>query len=78
MIAPRYFRDDELGASWMWNGREVLVFDEFPSLFSTPDELLAEQGIYETDAAGNPLEPTPADVAAERGDRQQQQEADES
>ena len=83
MSAPRFFREVGSNSEWTWNGTVMGIRDmnrDFSgrSIFTSPADLLAEHGVYECDAAGNPTDPTAADIAAERGDRQQQQEADES
>ena len=48
------------------------------SIFTSPAEILREIDVIEVDEFGEPLEPSAEDIAAERGDREQQTEADES
>ena len=81
MSAPRFFKDTTDGYEWKWDGRHMWINqngDWYSSLFTSPDSILAEVDVIETDEFGNGLDLSTADIAAERGDREQQQEAGES
>jgi hypothetical protein len=74
---PRYFLETTSGMKWEWrNG--TMTTDGAKSIFRSPADIMECLDVVETDEDGNPLEPSAEDVAAEKGDREQQREADES
>ena len=77
--APRYFADDDI--SWQWISGEMTINTGHgyrKSTFTSPAELLAQHGVYETDEDGRILVDTDAE-AGERGDREyRSQKEDES
>ena len=76
----RYFTDGR--AMWRWDGLEMFVSYKGNaweiSTFTSPEELLAERDVVETDEHGDPIKPAAEDVAAHKGDEQQQIEKDMS
>ena len=74
----RYFRDTTTDDAWEWSGGKMTVNHGEDSIFASPGALLDCPGIIEVDESGEPLKPSAEAVAAEKGDREQQREADES
>jgi len=74
---PRFFLDTELGMTWVWRNGKMTINGQ-DSLFKSPSQLLACLEVIETDADGNPLELSAADIAAEKADKDNQAKADES
>ena len=79
----RYFKGigESSGATWRWDGDAMFQSQdggEETSIFTGPAELLECLDVIETDESGEPLQPTAEDIAAERGDHEQQIEADMS
>jgi hypothetical protein len=74
---PRFFRETSTGMEWEFRNGKMTTDGEY-SIFHSPADILECLDIIETDANGDPLEPSTDDIAAERGDREQQREDDES
>ena len=75
---PRYFRDVTTDDAWEWSNGKMFVNHGEDSIFASPGALLDCPGIIEVDESGEPLKPSAEAIAAEKGDREQQREADES
>lgn len=70
----RYFINAD-GDSWKWDGQRMSVNGlRADSVFKSPRELLACMDVQEV----GPPPATAEDIAAEKGDREQQREADDS
>lgn len=73
---PRFFRETSTGMTWEWrNG--AMTIDGEDSIFTSPSEILECMEVIEVDEFGRRLVDADAE-AGERGDRDQQREADES
>ena len=71
----RYFKNAETSNEWIWDGRKMTTDGE-DSIFRSPAEILECLDVIEVDENGDALEPSAEAIAAERGDREQQAEAD--
>ena len=74
----RYFRDVTTDDAWEWSNGKMFINHGEESMFASPAALLDCPGIIEVDESGDPLKPSAEAIAAEKGDKEQQREADES
>lgn len=65
---PRFFRETSTGMTWEFrNGK--MTTDGEDSIFRDPADILECLDVVETDPAGNTLEASAADIAAEKADQ---------
>ncbi len=72
----RYFTDSR--NSWTWDGRKMRLDGNghVDSIFDGPDDILGCTNVHETDECGIRLAESAEDIAAAKGDHEQQIAAD--